>query len=741
MKLPAIILLILTAFLASCYGAQQTINIGTTPSDGTGDTLRTAFGKVNTNFTELYSLTSAINASNISTGTLPIARIADSSVTNAKLLNSAITINGSAVSLGGTIDIVTSSTLTGLTDVTITSAATNDFLVKSAGDWVNLTPASARTALGLSSAGGVLSGNYPNPGFAVDMVEQSELTTALSALNATNLTSGTLPIARVADASVTLAKLGSLTLQAETLSYYKAVLAAGSDMSAQVLMAYDDAVHDIKAANLWSLIHEWWPHSGNSLVGALVKMKAGTGAPSSLINNGFTSANYSQRGGFGIASGNSSFWTQSGFIPSAASLTQANIGMTVVVCNDNVTLGAGSGRTIGDMQTGNAGECGIWHFHSNSNMAMGNATYSHQTLNRACRVMSYNSSATLHHTCADGVQYSNWTQNTSGTLTGEITGWRVTRFSANRFDNGVVGDVLIHAYMTPAQAKALTSILYRLSCRIRAAYQVLPVLVFDGDSIGAEQSSNPNGAASIMARRLGYRLQNHSVQAAWLTATTGPSSILSHAADIVTGDAPAVIVWPGANDVQYSVTGATFQTSIDSYISTVQNARRRLLVCSPNYSQVGANQTTLRDYASRMAGVAVSYGVAFADCNIMIPDAIAAGTSVGTLMADNVHPTAAGQALDAEAMWHAWHGRQIRRPYLNPGAISAGATASVTITVLTARAGDPVQITPPSGLDDGLICSAAVSANDTVTLKIRNTTGGSITPAAAAWTIIVFRPS
>lgn len=35
--------------------AKQTINIGTVANDGTGDPLRTAFGKVNSNFTELYS--------------------------------------------------------------------------------------------------------------------------------------------------------------------------------------------------------------------------------------------------------------------------------------------------------------------------------------------------------------------------------------------------------------------------------------------------------------------------------------------------------------------------------------------------------------------------------------------------------------------------------------------------------------------------------------------------------------
>lgn len=34
--------------------AQQTINIGTTPNDGTGDSLRDAFNKSNNNFTEIY---------------------------------------------------------------------------------------------------------------------------------------------------------------------------------------------------------------------------------------------------------------------------------------------------------------------------------------------------------------------------------------------------------------------------------------------------------------------------------------------------------------------------------------------------------------------------------------------------------------------------------------------------------------------------------------------------------------
>jgi len=36
---------------------QQVINIGTNPNDGTGDALRTAFSKINQNFTEVYDAT------------------------------------------------------------------------------------------------------------------------------------------------------------------------------------------------------------------------------------------------------------------------------------------------------------------------------------------------------------------------------------------------------------------------------------------------------------------------------------------------------------------------------------------------------------------------------------------------------------------------------------------------------------------------------------------------------------
>ena len=39
--------------------AQQVINVGALPNDGTGDPLRVAYQKINSNFTEVYSSVSA----------------------------------------------------------------------------------------------------------------------------------------------------------------------------------------------------------------------------------------------------------------------------------------------------------------------------------------------------------------------------------------------------------------------------------------------------------------------------------------------------------------------------------------------------------------------------------------------------------------------------------------------------------------------------------------------------------
>ena len=65
--------------------AKQTINIGTSANDGTGDPLRTAMDKSNDNFTELYN-----GAGGVADGAVTTAKLAADAVDSDKIADGAI---------------------------------------------------------------------------------------------------------------------------------------------------------------------------------------------------------------------------------------------------------------------------------------------------------------------------------------------------------------------------------------------------------------------------------------------------------------------------------------------------------------------------------------------------------------------------------------------------------------------------------------------------------------------------
>jgi hypothetical protein len=86
--------------------AKQIINIGSTPNDGTGDTIRVAGNKINENFTEIYT-----GLASIQPYTLPTATT--TTLGGVKVDNSTITINNgiiSAASTGGSYTLPTATT-------------------------------------------------------------------------------------------------------------------------------------------------------------------------------------------------------------------------------------------------------------------------------------------------------------------------------------------------------------------------------------------------------------------------------------------------------------------------------------------------------------------------------------------------------------------------------------------------------------------------------------------------------
>ena len=73
--------------------------------------------------------------------------------------------------------------------------------------------------------------------------------------------------------------------------------------------------------------------------------------------------------------------------------------------------------------------------------------------------------------------------------------------------------------------------------------------------------------------------------------------------------------------------------------------------------------------------------------------------------------------------------------------ISAGAIGTFTVTVNGALAGKQhaVMLAPPSTIEAGLVWCGVVSADDTVTVRVHNTTGSPINPASGVWGCRVLR--
>ena len=73
------------------------------------------------------------------------------------------------------------------------------------------------------------------------------------------------------------------------------------------------------------------------------------------------------------------------------------------------------------------------------------------------------------------------------------------------------------------------------------------------------------------------------------------------------------------------------------------------------------------------------------------------------------------------------------------GAISNHSEDSQTVTVTGARSGDAVLVTPATkttGIVDNI---GVVTASNVVTVYAQNTTGGSVTPGAKTYRVIVFQ--
>ena len=149
--------------------AKQTINIGTTANDGTGDPLRTAFDKVNDNFTELYNDDAGdVNSVNAGTGI------------SVDQTTGAVTVTNSSPNATHTGEVTGASTLTIANDV-ITYAKLGTEFTTSAALSTNVDFATAQVFTKTLSGDTTLTFSNAEIGMVKDLVITGDFTLTLPA--------------------------------------------------------------------------------------------------------------------------------------------------------------------------------------------------------------------------------------------------------------------------------------------------------------------------------------------------------------------------------------------------------------------------------------------------------------------------------------------------------------------------------------------------------------------------------
>lgn len=446
-----------------------------------------------------------------------------------------------------------------------------------------------------------------------------------------------------------------LKLQPETSAYYKRILAARGDISLTTLLELDGLIQQSKQEGWREYVIEWLPFCGTNLNAALCKLVTPDSCPDRLINHGFTAAHYSEADGFGVTSGNSSKWLETGLIPGNHGLGRDNICMIVDSPSESVVAGDYSGNTIGDLIEGNAGQPGIRYFHWQNGTACGFPTFLWQTTSRCAKTVAINSGAGgILDVSADGIPLEKWTSSSAGTggLTGEIGLWKCTRFSATVFENGVLGMVLFCRHMPTELARLANAAVSEFSRKIRGIYGT-PEIVHIGDSITACQGAtinNLNGFAPRVARALGLCSRNLGSLSAMLSQNTNQIGLVNQIDYLLKLDAQVYTLMGGTNDGQGSVTAEVYGTALNTIAAKFRAANKRLVICSPCYSTNSTYSVTLqRAYAAKCEEAAATYECVYADTN----NAIASQTTPTDFMADENHPNDAGHKLMADCIGEA----------------------------------------------------------------------------------------
>ena len=306
--------------------AQQIINVGTAPNDGLGDPLRTAFGKTNNNFSQLFATAGITGIANgTSNVQIPVAN-GNVTISSAGASNVLI-VSGTGVYSSGTLNATGLTTLSNLS-VTGTTVSTGTIQSLTNVTAVNLDASANVTAAGyLFGDGGFISNITAVSNLAVTLIANGSTTVATTGSGA--------------NVAVSVGGVSNVTVFATTGEYVKGILSAsgnvtGGNILTGGLISAIGGIYTTTTVSAQGNITV-----GNILTGGLLSAtgnitggNVSTGGVISAIGN--VSGNY--------ILGNGALLT--GVITSVANINLGTSNVTVVSSGGNITVGVGGTANV-----------------------------------------------------------------------------------------------------------------------------------------------------------------------------------------------------------------------------------------------------------------------------------------------------------------------------------------------------------------------------------------------------------
>lgn len=534
--------------------------------------------------------------------------------------------------------------------------------------------------------------------------------------------------------------VGTNLLQIETQNYLTAVLAAGGVIDTSTLFLLDKWVLDCKTAGVWSLFKEAYVPLGSNLAASLLKIKYESPSPSAMIKSGtFTEADYDQARGIGWKTydSNNAKYLKSGFIPANHGINAANGGSWIFSNLSTFTIRE-YGLLLG-FDAGNPPEIIVAETASYT----GNAGQYYT--GGQPRVTSISGNTTRWSAFSNGSQIRLRDNQSIGT---PAYASQILLFNGVQIDssllfpsNGYSGGYIMSQFMNDAQSKIANKLFFDLQRAVRTLQYKDEIIEIRGDSItqgvGVTDKLN-NRWATKFVKAVGGTEINIAHSDARINGINNYTM-----SDFDTYEARKETRYmafiKGTNDANSdgSTDGdagiiSALQTSLTTILTDYRKAGIPTIAGSLPWSNL-ASAAKLDAYARGTAAACKTTRTPFANNYYLFADK----SNPASFFDDGIHTNDAGNDELFKNMMDAHRGRLTRNPLLDFAIIPAQSAISLNVTILNAEVGMNVVITPDGALQAGLILSATVTANDTITVVMNNITTGSIDPVARYFKISV----